>query len=350
MRLKKYMPIIYLYLACVCALLLVLHYTTEPGSNHGMHAESRFVSCVHSNRGGNVSNVDCARYKHKSGGGAKDEKTFLTNSSVDAQVGSRKQLQVPRVVHVLWLYSNVTKLRFHQVVSLMSVQQHIRPDRILLWHTSRPGGPWWPFLLRVCPSLLALKLPSGPPTSIYGHSVTKPEHQADIIRIQLLLQYGGIYLDLDVIVLKSFDSLLHHDVTMGAETPNLLGSGVILAKRNSTFLRIWLDKYKQFDDSRWNYLSGVVPMELARIRPDLIHIEWFSLNRPNWDERTWLYTEGKLWDWSENLAVHLWYREHGVEYDPASIRALNTTMGELFRYVYYGNSSILPRDDTQQTR
>lgn len=39
-----------------------------------------------------------------------------------------------------------------------------------------------------------------------------------------------------------------------------------------------------------------------------VDVEWFSMHRPNWDERLWLYTDGKLWDWSNNYAVHLWFR------------------------------------------
>ena len=83
-------------------------------------------------------------------------------------------------------------------------------------------------------------------------------------------------------------------------------------------------------------------MQIAQQHPNLVHIEWFSLQRPNLDERQWLYSEGKLWDWQEdNLAVHLWYREYNVEHDPNSIRSWNTTAGEIFRYIYYGDSHLL---------
>ena len=145
-----------------------------------------------------------------------------------------------------------------------------------------------------------------------------------------------------MIVLKSFDSLLLYDTSMGAESPELLANGIIVSKANSTFLKLWHQSYRTFDDSNWNMHSVILPMKLARERPDLVHIEWFNLFRPNWSERDWLYEEGKLWDWSENLAVHLYYREHGVEYDPNTIRGLNTTAGEIFRYIYYGNPNRLP--------
>jgi hypothetical protein len=129
---------------------------------------------------------------------------------------------------------------------------------------------------------------------------------------------------------------------MGAETPDLLGSGLILSKANSTFLTLWRAEYKNFTDDDWNKFSVRIPMQIAKANADLLHIEWFGFHRPNWSERKWIYEEGKLWDWGENYAIHLWYRtQEGVDYDPRSIRRLNSTLGEVFRFIYYGQSQIL---------
>jgi len=137
--------------------------------------------------------------------------------------------------------------------------------------------------------------------------------------------------------------VLRFDTTLGAETPHLLGSGLILARPNASFIRLWRATYAdEFDDRNWNHQSVVVPMRLARRHPSLVHVEWYSIHRPNWSEREWLYTPGKLWNWAaDNYAVHLWYREHHVDYDPLSIRTLNTTLGEILRHVYYDHPSPL---------
>ena len=55
----------------------------------------------------------------------------------------------------------------------------------------------------------------------------------------------------------------------------------------------------------------------------------------------WLYTDGKLWNWSQNYAVHLWYRTHPNEYSPSNIRCLNTTTGEILRHIYYGGYNFV---------
>ncbi|ELU04130.1 hypothetical protein CAPTEDRAFT_219581 [Capitella teleta] len=251
---------------------------------------------------------------------------------------AHQQYFVPKVVHVLWFYPEGTSLRFHQFISLLSVHKFLQPDEIVVWNSHAPEGPWWnAFLLRSPPVTLRHL---DPPETVFDRPINITEHKADVARIQVLLRHGGIYLDLDVIILRSFDSLLKHDVTMGAESPDLLGSGLILSKADSTFLKLWLETYRNFTDGDWNRFSVRKPMEIAKAHPDLLHIEWFGFHRPNWFEREWIYSTGLLWDWSENFAMHLWYRTHDTEYEPESIRKLNSTLGEVFRFVFYGSGNI----------
>ena len=50
-----------------------------------------------------------------------------------------------------------------------------------------------------------------PPTEIFNNKLNRYAHKADIIRLEKLLEYGGIYLDIDVLTNKSFDDLLNTD-------------------------------------------------------------------------------------------------------------------------------------------
>jgi len=258
------------------------------------------------------------------------------------------------IVHVTWFYPPRTPLRFHEAMCLLAVQRYVRPRKILLWFdagSTPPVGPWWQFARHSVAHLLLV--PYQRPTSIYNRSLLVPEHQSDVVRLTVLEQYAGLYVDLDVIIVRSLESLLAYDVIMGAESPLMLGSGFILVTRtNATFIQLWRQAYTNFDDSDWNRHSVYVPMELARRHPDLVHVEWFTINRPNWNERQWLYENGKLWDWSENYAVHLWYREHPTDivYDPLSIRSLNTTTGEVLRLIYYEHPRLLPPVNSTRTK
>ncbi|OZJ02008.1 hypothetical protein BZG36_04863, partial [Bifiguratus adelaidae] len=55
------------------------------------------------------------------------------------------------------------------------------------------------------------------PTMIFDRSIQNYAHRADIVRLEALLEFGGIYLDMDILVLKSFESLMQEQVVMGQE-------------------------------------------------------------------------------------------------------------------------------------
>jgi len=273
----------------------------------------------------------------------------LTPSTLDA-VDLRGRISANgslSVVHVVWFFPPRTALRFHEALALIAVQRYARPRKILLWYDSAstpPAGRWWHFARQSVAHLLPV--PYRRPTSVFNWTVSVPEHQSDVARLAIIDEHGGLYIDLDVILVRPFDALLHFDVVLGAETPDLLGSGLIYARHpGAEFIRLWRQAYADnFDDTRWNEHSCWVPMRLARRYPSLVHVEWFSIHRPNWFQREWLYTDSQLWDWSNNYAVHLWFRTHpeDVLYDPLTIRQLNTTTAEIFRHIYYEDTKLLP--------
>ena len=63
--------------------------------------------------------------------------------------------------------------------------------------------------------------------------------------------YGGIYLDTDVLVLKSLDPLRVHKLTLGVSGPNEISNGIIIARRGAPFLRMWLENYHSYVPGVW---------------------------------------------------------------------------------------------------
>ncbi len=53
------------------------------------------------------------------------------------------------------------------------------------------------------------------------------------------MEYGGIYLDYDVIVLQPMDELRLYDITLGKEKPPKFIAGIIVANRDAPFLKLW---------------------------------------------------------------------------------------------------------------
>ena len=49
------------------------------------------------------------------------------------------------------------------------------------------------------------------------------EHKADVARLELMLEVGGIYLDTDSVIVRSLDGLRRYNVTLGEEAEKGLG-------------------------------------------------------------------------------------------------------------------------------
>jgi len=79
--------------------------------------------------------------------------------------------------------------------------------------------------------------------------------------LQVLLEYGGIYLDLDVLITRPFDELRRrYECTIGREQETKACGSVIVCSRHSPFLLLWINSY--IDDYRieeWAYNTGQVP-------------------------------------------------------------------------------------------
>ena len=49
------------------------------------------------------------------------------------------------------------------------------------------------------------------------------EHKADVVRLQLMLEVGGMYMDTDSVILKSLDKFRNEELTLGQATPKSVG-------------------------------------------------------------------------------------------------------------------------------
>ncbi|MEI4801759.1 glycosyltransferase family 32 protein [Bacillus sp. NPDC077411] len=68
---------------------------------------------------------------------------------------------------------------------------------------------------------------------------------SDYVRVHALYYYGGIYLDTDVEVFKSFNNLLHHDSFWGFEQENYIATSTIGAAKENKLIKTFLDSYEE---------------------------------------------------------------------------------------------------------
>lgn len=77
-----------------------------------------------------------------------------------------------------------------------------------------------------------------------AYAANKFAFVSDYARVHALYHYGGIYLDTDVEVFKSFDDLLHHDSFWGFEQENYIATSTIGSSKGNKLIQLFLDSYE----------------------------------------------------------------------------------------------------------
>lgn len=85
---------------------------------------------------------------------------------------------------------------------------------------------------------------------------------ADYVRLKVIYENGGIYLDTDMMVLKSFNELLYNNCFLGAEDLNYISAGIIGAASKNKFIKDCLAKY---DDLGLNLNVNFAEITIPRI-------------------------------------------------------------------------------------
>jgi hypothetical protein len=153
---------------------------------------------------------------------------------------------------------------------LKSAVERIKPTEVFLYCEFEPTGPWWD-LSRELVKVERIQAPR----EIFGNPVAHFAHRADIVRLEKLLDLGGIYLDSDVFVHKAFDDLLGHRTVLGRQVVKQkdlgLCNAVILAEPQASFLKRWHSEYRTFrstgHDIYWDEHSVQLPNKLSKQFP-----------------------------------------------------------------------------------
>ncbi|KAI1809254.1 hypothetical protein GGS20DRAFT_572803 [Poronia punctata] len=186
----------------------------------------------------------------------------------------------------------------------------------------------------------------------------QPAHISDILRLRLLQEQGGIYLDLDAFGLRPFTDLLRspRDMIMGHEGGNRGGlcNAIMVARKNSAFIERWASEYNDVDLSReWNYHSVLLPKQLQMQNPDEVcalspsalfwptwtfsHVRWMHEPLTTHQARVWAAeiesNGGSLF--GEQLAYHAWSQMSWDKYlsklTPEIVRSRDTRFNLMVR-------------------
>lgn len=91
----------------------------------------------------------------------------------------------------------------------------------------------------------------------------KYTYVSDYIRLYALYNYGGIYLDCDIEVLKSFDPLLLNNAFSCFESKNIIAAWIFGSRKNNPIFKEFLNYYKQhqfiLSDGEYDKTPNTIP-------------------------------------------------------------------------------------------
>ncbi|CAG8811340.1 4240_t:CDS:1, partial [Racocetra persica] len=183
-----------------------------------------------------------------------------------------KRIQkVPKILHYVYVNEDQEYLpfTFTRWLAMTSAIETIKPEKTYFHCIYEPKSYWYQLIK---PKLTVM--PTRIVTEIFGNPVKVIQHKSDIIRMEVLRDFGGIYLDLDVIVFQPFDDLLYDDFTMALEhnIEPTLGNAVIIGRPFAPFLTRWIQGYKDFNDNEWFRHSTRLPYLISEEHGDDIHV------------------------------------------------------------------------------
>ena len=194
-------------------------------------------------------------------------------------------------------------------LAIKSAYEVNKPDNIFFYYCYEPHGEWWE---RAKKYITPIRV--EPPKEIFGNPIKSYAHQADVIRLQLLIEEGGIYLDSDTLCLKPLTPQLEDGgFVMGQEGNEAkLCNAVMLSEKGSEFAKEWLSRYVDFDDDNWAGHSIELPYRLSKEYPNLIRV-----------------MNNKAFTWPLYHSEHLrWFYRNGVSYVPCDYSdGVVSTMG-----------------------
>ena len=144
---------------------------------------------------------------------------------------------IPRLIHLVFgmradFGGKPWSLVHHLAVKSAAEVNGIRPTVWVCWE---PTGPWWERTREIADV--------RPIDSFEWRGPNRFENQAnraDLARLEILLEHGGVYLDCDTLSVRPLAELLDGPAVIGMEHGDTLCNGVILAPPGDPFLVDWI--------------------------------------------------------------------------------------------------------------
>lgn len=182
--------------------------------------------------------------------------------------------QIPNIAHYVWF--GKLFITFSQYLSLLSTLYIQEVDKIMIHTDSDPTGSLWEELRE---NTRIQVVHWDRPTSMYQTGLKNVAHLSDVMRVDILSRYGGIYMDWDVFwISKTPDFLMFYDFVTAldwpthGDYPDEINTGLSMAKQGSLFLKAFRDTMRYYRDDIWDLNAIKFPYKVYEKLPRHVYV------------------------------------------------------------------------------
>lgn len=150
-------------------------------------------------------------------------------------------LEIPNIIHFIYPVTELTRpLSYLNYQAVKRASEIHKPKEIWFWtNLDELSGEWGE---AIAPHVTLKKCEL--PTEYDGVPIVWPQYMADVMRLEILNEYGGIYMDTDMLLLKPLYEWMGSKLVMSWEPSEPLGksacNALIISPPENPFIDIWL--------------------------------------------------------------------------------------------------------------
>lgn len=149
---------------------------------------------------------------------------------------------IPKIIHLLFF--GETNFENYHYECIKSMVNNMPNYEIILYNKVEPSNnKYWDEIKKYI-KVEKIEVPEDYDNYHLGYF----QYKADVVRLNVLYERGGIYLDIDLLIIKNFENIINsgYDVYLSEEGEK--GGGLInafiAAKPKNEFIKLWLESFK----------------------------------------------------------------------------------------------------------
>lgn len=219
--------------------------------------------------------------------------------------------------YIHFIFFGFTEFEFVHYIAVLSAKKH-NPNAIInMFYYKESNNEYWIKIKEFCNMIYTI-----PPNYANNKTIDHYQYKADFLRLEILYEYGGVYLDIDVITLKSFESLIDYDCCLSGEkyindhikfSSNIndfssITNAIIICKKKNKFIKKWLEmtESEYMSNDIWAWHAVLLPLEILKNNNYNIHIEPVESFIPFNFRCHDILSDNKPIDLNKSYCFHLW--------------------------------------------